>query len=135
MTLIWFKCLQAQKCRNFIWYDEEFPDRAKQVIRDFMVEVERLRELNRRRNVWEMRSYEERSYNIDDELKMKVNGLEMEVKTLKMQMCNIKNDNNKYLKVMYVLKVLLVLSWVFYLAMVVNNLFSKKIGNQYPELK
>ena len=33
-----------------------------------------------------MRSYEERSYNIDDELKMKVNGLEMEVKTLKMQM-------------------------------------------------
>ena len=100
-----------------------------------MVEVERLRELNRRRNVWEMRSYEERSYNIDDELKMKVNGLEMEVKTLKMQMCNIKNDNNKYLKVMYVLKVLLVLSWVFCIGIGVNVMVDKRFGHHYRQLK
>ena len=100
-----------------------------------MAEVERLREFNGRKNAWKIRSNKERSYNRDDELKNKVNGLEMEVKTLKMQMYNIANDNNKYLKVVFVLKVLLVLSWVFYLTMVVNNLFGKKIGNQYPELK
>ena len=82
-----------------------------------------------------MRSYEERSYNIDDELKMKVNGLEMEVKTLKMQMCNIKNDNNKYLKVMYVLKVLLVFSWVFCLGIGENVMVSKRFGHHYRQLK
>ena len=46
------------------------------------MEVERLRKFNGRRYAREIKRHEEiRSYNIDDELKMKVNGLAMEVKT------------------------------------------------------
>ncbi|XP_050234612.1 uncharacterized protein At4g04775-like [Mercurialis annua] len=37
---------QMRKCTNFRWYDVDFPERAKQVIRDFMKEVDKLNSEN-----------------------------------------------------------------------------------------
>ncbi|EEF40824.1 conserved hypothetical protein [Ricinus communis] len=81
----------ASNCDHFVWYDVEFSKRTKEVIQDFIDEVDRLKDINAEMGGGERRALYAESY------RMQIR-LEMEVKKLKMKANNLKKKKEGYLK-------------------------------------
>ena len=66
----------------------------------------------------------------DIEIKKMISELETELKGLKMQMNNIKNDNSKHSKVVFFFKMLLIMSWVLKMLLISNSPLFFGIGKE-----